>query len=334
MDSEARRVALPCLLALLGLGAPAAEPVSAPEEVLEEVLVTGEQPGPAMWKVTRDGHTLWIMGTLAPLPARMTWRSQQVEDVIRRSGEILGNSTASASIRGGMLGALRYVPAALRLRHNPDRATLREVLPPAIYARWSAMHRRVFGKEPAPKERARPFYAADLLQAQALEESGLSERDLVWNTVAELAKRHKVRIRQREFTTALQDPGALITDAAKLPRDKEIACLVATLDYIDHELPKIRRRAEAWAIGDIAALRRLPAPASQRNCAMLLIEQPKIREQIDPLSEQMDADRRGAFDWMLLAHETSFTAMPIEALLDGSAVARWRAAGDTVVEPQ
>lgn len=316
--------------------APAAK-ATAGLDVLEEVRVTGEQPGPAMWKVSKDGHTLWIMGTLDPIPAKMTWRPRQVEEVISLSGEILGNSMATASIPGGMFGVLRLAPAALRLRHNPDGATLREVLPPEVYARWHAAHRRAFGKDPDPKERARPFYAADLLLDRTMEKSGLSGRNVVWNTVQDLARRHKVPIRQRRFSTMVADPRSLIADAAKLPRDKEIACLVATLDYIDHELPKIRRRAEAWAVGDIATLRSLPAPPPRGNCAGLLMAQPKISAQVDPIAAQMEEDRRGIFRWMLLAHETSFTAMPIERLLqqgEGSAIERWRAQGYTVEEPQ
>ena len=31
-------------------------------EAVEEVLVTGEQPGPALWKVTSGEHVLWILG--------------------------------------------------------------------------------------------------------------------------------------------------------------------------------------------------------------------------------------------------------------------------------
>lgn len=36
-------------------------PVSKNEE-LEIVLVTGEQPGPALWKVSSGSHDLWILG--------------------------------------------------------------------------------------------------------------------------------------------------------------------------------------------------------------------------------------------------------------------------------
>ena len=61
-------------LASMLLALACAAPLPA-QELLDEVLVTGEQPGPAMWKAKRGDHTLWIVGTLRPLPSKMTWRS-------------------------------------------------------------------------------------------------------------------------------------------------------------------------------------------------------------------------------------------------------------------
>ena len=139
-----RRAAL-LLAALLGLGP------AVPAELLDEVLVTGEQPGPAMWQVKRGDHTLWIVGTLTPLPSKLSWRSQQVEDVIAKSGEILGRYQGRAKIKGGNFAALRFLPAIMRARYNPDGRTLREVLPPEVHSRWSAAYRRFFGRDPGPQ---------------------------------------------------------------------------------------------------------------------------------------------------------------------------------------
>jgi hypothetical protein len=43
---------------------PAAVETAAAEQHLEEILVVGEQPGPAMWRVSKGDHALWIFATL------------------------------------------------------------------------------------------------------------------------------------------------------------------------------------------------------------------------------------------------------------------------------
>ena len=56
-----------------------------PTEALDEVVVSGEYPGPGLWKITRadatDGHVLWIVGEPPPLPRRMKWKSKDIEAV-------------------------------------------------------------------------------------------------------------------------------------------------------------------------------------------------------------------------------------------------------------
>ena len=39
-------------------------------EILETVLVSGEQPGPGMWKVSKGDHVLWIVGIQTPVPKK------------------------------------------------------------------------------------------------------------------------------------------------------------------------------------------------------------------------------------------------------------------------
>jgi uncharacterized protein YbaP (TraB family) len=319
------------LLLAAWLGASATLPA---QEMLEEVLVTGEQPGPAMWKVKRGDHTLWIVGTLNPLPSKMTWRSQQVERVISSSGEILGRYERRAKIKGGNFAALRFLPAIMRLRFNANDKTLREVLPPDVYSRWSAAYRHHFGRDPDPKNRERPIYAADQLFDQALEKAGLSEKDIVWPKVEDLAKRHKVRIRQLKIELPVDDPKGLLKDFAALSPEKETACLIATLDRIDRELPTMRRRAQAWAVGDLATLRALPVVNQQQTCIEAVLERPKLRELAEQARAKVAADRPGIINYMLLAHANSFTAEPLDELLKADGLlARLRTAGYTVEEP-
>src|SRR5205085_8897634 len=92
MSSRLPTLALGALLLAVGAGAQTPVPPNdgAP---IDEIVITGEYPGPGLWKVTRDGepagHTLWIIGDPPPLPKRLAWKSSAVEAVVLRSQEIL-----------------------------------------------------------------------------------------------------------------------------------------------------------------------------------------------------------------------------------------------------
>jgi uncharacterized protein YbaP (TraB family) len=325
-------------IALILLGTFSLAAQSAQVEQLDEVQVTGEQPGPAMWRVSKDDHEMWIIGTLSPTPAKMSWRSRQVEAVVRESQEVLGGVSIHADLAGSRWALIRSIPALLRLGNNPDGATLKEVLPADVYARWSSAYALYFGKAPDPKERSRPMFAANELLQQALKRSGLSNRELVEPVLAKLARDAKVPLHQREWTVPVKDPRGLIDEVAATPREADVACLVTMLDHIEKDLPDMRQRAEAWAIGDIATLRRL-APAFQRqsmeSCVGAVTSGPRMHEMYE---EQLQKTVDAFYDsvgYELLARKTSVTAMPLEFLWgEKGALARLRASGYKVEEPQ
>lgn len=324
---------LSAITAWLGFCLPASGSEAQEPLVLDEVLVSGELPGPAMWKVSKGDHTLWIMGTLSPMPTKMTWRQQRAEEVIQASGEILGNSTTDWDMDLGFREGIGLVRQVMRLRHNADGATLREVLPSPIYDRWHAAHRHWFGKDPSPKERARPAYAAILLYEQALKRSGLSDEAVVWATAERLARKNGVRVRERRFTLAVEDPRGLFDELARLPVETEAACLSQLMDHIERELPDMKRRAQAWAVGDVAALRALPR-GEQRPACMALGHGTRLQQLANEQSARFSADWAGIVDWLLLTHETSFTTLPIGRLLESDGVLQQlRDRGYTVQEP-
>lgn len=120
-----------CLLFAVPLAAAADPPTAAaPAAVLDEVLVTGEQPGPGLWRVSRGEHELWILGTFDPLPRKMSWRAEEATEVIGRS------CRAGAAGRRHRCGLLQGADTRSRLLHarkNSDGDKLAEVLPPEPY---------------------------------------------------------------------------------------------------------------------------------------------------------------------------------------------------------
>jgi hypothetical protein len=61
MNARALRCMALGLLLLVNRGAHA-------DETLDEVVVSGEQPGPGLWQVKNGANTLWILGSHSPLP--------------------------------------------------------------------------------------------------------------------------------------------------------------------------------------------------------------------------------------------------------------------------
>src|SRR5512144_526898 len=113
------RIAVATLSAFLYLGACWAQTPSATDEgaAMDEIVVTGEYPGPGLWKVTREGepagHTLWIIGDPPPLPKRLAWKSTAVEAVVLRSQEILRDAgvTMKPDEKIGFFKGLTLLPS-------------------------------------------------------------------------------------------------------------------------------------------------------------------------------------------------------------------------------
>jgi hypothetical protein len=77
-------------------------------ETPSQGLVTGEQPGPRLWKITSGEHVLWVLGKPpTPLPKKVVWRSKEVETVLASTQELI--------LDGGM-EHLRPWAAAMNLR--------------------------------------------------------------------------------------------------------------------------------------------------------------------------------------------------------------------------
>ena len=109
------------LVAVASGGAQSQEPATFadPGPEIEEILVTGEQPGPALWSATRDGKTLWILGMHAPLPAKMTWRAREVESRITESQVVVRWVQLETDIEVGFFAKLAAAPAVMSVGNNP-----------------------------------------------------------------------------------------------------------------------------------------------------------------------------------------------------------------------
>lgn len=250
------------LMAGILLGAPTFRAQAAPTSVakpatateLAAVNVTGTQPGPSLWRVSKGDHVLWILGSLSPLPKGMVWRSADVDDTIAQSQVVLGSPYATVKV--GFFKSLTVLPSLIGVRNNPDHVTLKQELPAAVYARWLPLKARYLGNGKAVEER-RPSIVASELYRAAMDQSGLTDKHLLGDAVARAAKRHGLKVQPVVYYLPLDNVHAFIKDF-KHSSLQDAVCFDHVLTLIDTNLGTMKARANAWAIGDVDALRKLP----------------------------------------------------------------------------
>jgi hypothetical protein len=221
--------------AVIGAASTAATPPGQP--IVEEVLVTGERPGPGMWRVSIAGHDLWILATLEPLPKKMFWRSRLVEERISSSQLVLAPPEVMIDLQ--FLNKSVFQNALERARRTPGHQGLAEILPRDVYLRWRSLQRKYL--EHQSYEHTRPVLAAVDLYEQAVDRSGLTSDDHdIWRTVERKAHSHHVRI--LAVTVDWQRDRAFdwIREFTEIPREQEAACPEKTIERIEMDLGPMR----------------------------------------------------------------------------------------------
>jgi uncharacterized protein YbaP (TraB family) len=307
-------------------------PSATPDGPIDEVVVSGEQPGPGLWKVSRGGHVLWILGTLSPLPKRMTWRSAEVEKIVARSKEVIGQESVRPDV--GFFRGITLLPSLLRARYNADGAMLKDILPAPLYARWLKLKLAYIGND-SGIEKWRPMFAAIRLYQRTVDRSDLTQQNIVWPVISRAAHAHNVKITNLSVKVDVGNPRQTIRDFTQTPRAADIACLAATIDRLETDLDNMKLRANAWAVGDLATLERLPAPDQVAKCVEAFTSGPGLQQ-------KLNAGRDRYFDeWLTVAeralslNDVTFATLPMSELLGANGrLAKLRSRGYEVEPPQ
>ncbi|MFC4763923.1 TraB/GumN family protein [Dyella koreensis] len=299
---------------------------------LQTVTVTGIQPGPGLWKVSQGDHVLWVLGTLTPLPKHMKWRSTQVEQVIAQSQELLEPPTAELRMHEGLLSRLNLQPS-FNSHKNPDGANLQQLLPPDVFARWQTLKQQYIGNN-SGIEYWQPMPVTEKLREKALDTAKLTDTSDVVDTVTRLARKHNVRLTPVKYEMMV---GSAV-DAAETQRQitqRDIACLDQTMQSIERDLDTLTVRANAWATGDMATLRKL-APGSRYDSCIVPVANADFAQQLGlhDLPERMEGAWLTTAQFALSRNAQTFALLPMEQVLspDGL-VGKLKAQGYTVQAP-
>ena len=301
---------------------------------LDEVLVTGEQPGPGLWRVsttTPDGeHVLWILGSHGPLPKKMVWRSKVVEATIAGSQELIANASVDADV--GFFTGLSLLPSLIGIRNNPNDGKLKDVLPPEVYARWLVLKEKYIGRD-SSVEKWRPIFAAQKLYNDAVENSDLA-RGKVWPAVEKIAKKNRLKIIRPEIPVEFEKPRAMIKEFKK-SEIADLDCFTKTVERLETDLDVMRARANAWSTGNLKGMREMTYVDQVSACMEAVMTTQLVQERgYQNVPARLTQAWMDAVDAALAKNKSTFAVLQISELLkvDGY-IAKLRAKGYSIVEP-
>lgn len=308
-----------------------------------EITVMGRQPGPPMWLVKQDEHELWIFTSLSPIPKDMIWESDKVAAVIARSQEYIMppdiGLDASPLLYLNPINIVRGMRLASRLSKNEAGDSLEEVLPAALYARFSALKTQYFPKN-KKIEKLRPVAAGGQMMQEIQQQSGLVSNKEVIKQIRRLLKRNK-NIKQTSVEVKMEITGSYKSLAQRaenlmgsIAPEAEIACFETQLKRMETDIREMQLRADSWARGYIDEFKGIPLPGDNDDpCAALVVNSTE-QETIAQLLNEVNSQWLAAVKTALATNQTTFAILNITELLreDGLLV-QLRNSGYEVIEP-
>jgi uncharacterized protein YbaP (TraB family) len=315
-----------------GQESPLSEPAAALETAPEQIVITGQRPGPGLWKVSKGENVVYIFATYGPLPKDLEWRSQQVETILAQSQELI--RPARAHFEPSFFQIIGLLPHLIGVEKNPDGSLLRERVSPEAYERWLLLKKKYLGDN-QEVEKMRPYFAANRLYLAALRNIGLTGWTQVDQRIRAIATQHKLKMTAPVHKLEVDSPGALLKRFKKQPLD-DAACFTTTLQRLDSDVDAMRVRANAWARSDLETLRKVQLADRRRDCdGAVMGVAPKELLPSDDMDARLDSLWLDAVKKALETNKSTFAMHPLRGLVEpDTLLAALREQGYTVESPE
>ena len=288
-------------------------PASSTVTTLAPVVVTGVLPGPALWRVSKGKHVMWVLGLISPLPRDMQWKSAEVESHIAASQAVLKLPSLEIGVRTSFYRSA-MMPSPKELGKNPEQKTLQDVLTPELYQHWLLLRARYLG-DSRRVERMRPILAGRELYEAALKHYGLVDEYDLENIVYKAAARDGVLAINTSYQLLLKDPRETIRSLNDKSMNDQ-RCLGQILDALDQNLAQTTARANAWATGDIDTLRSILSQVQQDSCLSTLDSSPFAAALgIDDIEGRLKKNWISDAEHALDKNQQTFAVLPMHELL-------------------
>ena len=256
---------------------------------------------------------------------------------MKGSEEVLAPPNVQVGVSGfsGFFKGLIALPSLIGVQKNPDGATLHDVLPADVYARWTTVKAKYVGDDDGI-ERLRPIFVAERLKTIGFEKNGLTGTNEIFDRIIKIASDNKVKVTNTGVSKQLDDPRTLVRDF-KQAKLEDLACFTKTLDTLDADITATRQRANAWANGNIAEINRLDYADREAACGTALLNNAAVKK--IPGFEHLEQEARdnwlAAAEKALAANAHTFAMLHMKNIVgpDG-ALAALQARGYTVESPR
>ncbi|MGJ8663479.1 MAG: TraB/GumN family protein, partial [Marinicella sp.] len=279
---------------------------------LKKIVVQGTVSGPDLWKVSNGENVLWILGTLSPLPKRMDWNSEPIEEVIKSSQTFLLPPTVTAEL--GFFKSLSLAKSVIGIKKNPDKQKLQDVVPADLYSRWLVLKTKYIGNSRSV-EKTRPIFAGQKLFDKALKMSGLTRDTGITKKLRRVAKRNKVELVQPKLVVDLDKPKSALKKFKKTEMN-DLECFTKTIERIETDLNDMQIRAVAWSYGDIETIKALPYVDDFQACSSVLLNSELAKDiGMTDIRTRLRTVWLDAAKKALENNKTTFAILPITQLL-------------------
>ena len=280
---------------------------------LAPVVVTGVLPGPALWKVSKGNHVMWVLGLTSPVPRDMQWKSKEVEGRIATSQAVLKLPSLEIGVRTSFYRSSMMPPPQV-LQGNPHHQTLKDVLTPELYRHWQAQKARYLDGNDRV-EGMRPILAGREVYEAALRRRGLVDEYGLEDIVYKAAARDGVTTVETSYRLMLKDPRDAVLSLDNTSMNDQ-QCLGQVLDALDHDLVQATERANAWATGDIDTLRSILSQVQEDSCLSTLdSSQFAAALGIDDIESRVRKGWVETAEHALDTHQQTFAVLPMHELL-------------------
>ena len=205
------------------------------------------------------------------------------------------------------------LPSIYKAAKNPGDVKLAQVIPKDVYKRWHKLWIK-YGDGNSSIEKFRPSFVAMILYDDALEKSGLVDKDMT-KSMARMADKAGVKIYQPTYRIKVKNIKQYLTDLASR-NESDVECLEKTLDLVQNDIPNLQSRANDWATGEIKAL--LSSNITDRSACNELNMSPELVKKYN-LGDTPKILKKIWLEAAVAAirnNKTTVSALPITNLLD------------------